>query len=182
MATNNPTWEKTPELAAKLNSRFGQRQMYMLIGGIGIIGIIAYLIYGTLFGGAYFKTVDELVNDPDMIGKNVRISGVVIGEYQFDSSTQTLTFVVGNIPNDNDTIKEQGGLSQVLYKGANDPNVTKLTVVYHNGEIPDLLKHEAQAILSGKLGEDGIFYADSLQLKCPTRYEDETPDQVAENQ
>ncbi len=182
MATNNPTWEKTPELAAKLNSRFGQRQMYMLIGGIGIFGIIAYLIYGTLFGGAYFKTVDELVKDPDMIGKNVRISGVVIGEYQFDSSTQTLTFVVGNIPNDNNAIKEQGGLSQVLYKAANDPNVTKLTVVYHNGEIPDLLKHEAQAILSGKLGEDGIFYADSLQLKCPTRYEDDAPDQVAENQ
>ena len=90
--------------------------------------------------------------------------------------------MVGNIPNDNNAIKEQGGLSQVLYKAANDPNVTKLTVVYHNGEIPDLLKHEAQAILSGKLGEDGIFYADSLQLKCPTRYEDDAPDQVAENQ
>jgi cytochrome c-type biogenesis protein CcmE len=38
-----------------------------------------------------------------------------------------------------------------------------------------LLKNEAQAIVTGKLGEDGMFYADELQLKCPTRYDEAPP-------
>jgi cytochrome c-type biogenesis protein CcmE len=37
------------------------------------------------------------------------------------------------------------------------------------------LKHEAQAIVTGTLGEDGVFYADELLLKCPTRYQEEVP-------
>jgi len=41
-----------------------------------------------------------------------------------------------------------------------------------------LLKDEAQAIMTGHLGEDGIFYADELLLKCPTKYEEAVPEQV----
>ncbi|NJL57955.1 cytochrome c maturation protein CcmE [bacterium] len=33
--------------------------------------------------------------------------------------------------------------------------------------MPDLLQHEAQAILTGTLGDDGVFYATELLLKCP---------------
>jgi cytochrome c-type biogenesis protein CcmE len=40
-----------------------------------------------------------------------------------------------------------------------------------------LLRHEAQAIMTGELGEDGIFYADELLLKCPTKYEEAVPEQ-----
>ena len=38
--------------------------------------------------------------------------------------------------------------------------------------MPDLLQHEAQAIMTGRLGDDGVFYADELLLKCPSRYEE----------
>jgi len=37
--------------------------------------------------------------------------------------------------------------------------------VEYVGPKPDLLKDEAQAIVTGKLGEDGVFYADELLLK-----------------
>ena len=50
----------------------------------------------------------------------------------------------------------------------------------YNGVKPDLLRDEAQAIMTGKLGADGVFYADELLLKCPTKYEDAVPDQVQE--
>jgi cytochrome c-type biogenesis protein CcmE len=50
-------------------------------------------------------------------------------------------------------------------------------VVIYNEVKPDLLQHEAQAILEGKLGEDGTFYATSLLLKCPSRFEEAGPDQ-----
>jgi cytochrome c-type biogenesis protein CcmE len=44
--------------------------------------------------------------------------------------------------------------------------------VIYNGAKPDLLKNEAQAILTGKITEDGVFQADELLLKCPTKYDD----------
>jgi cytochrome c-type biogenesis protein CcmE len=46
--------------------------------------------------------------------------------------------------------------------------------------MPDLLRHEAQAIVTGRVGADGVFEADELLLKCPTRYEEEVPVQAAE--
>jgi cytochrome c-type biogenesis protein CcmE len=43
---------------------------------------------------------------------------------------------------------------------------------------PDLLKHESQAIIRGRLGEDGRFYADEVLLKCPSRYQEAVPEQA----
>ncbi|PJF34338.1 MAG: cytochrome C biogenesis protein, partial [Candidatus Thermofonsia Clade 1 bacterium] len=34
------------------------------------------------------------------------------------------------------------------------------------------------AIMTGKLGTDGVFYADELQLKCPSKYESAVPAQT----
>ena len=65
----------------------------------------------------------------------------------------------------------------MLHEAVNDPDAPRLEIVYEDVK-PDLLQHEAQAILRGQLGEDGRFYADELLLKCPTRYEEEIPDQV----
>ncbi len=86
-----------------------------------------------------------------------------------------------NIPNDNDTIRKMGGLAKVLYMAVNDPNATRLQVVAYDTDIPDLLQHEAQAIMSGKLQKvDGqyIFYAEEITLKCPTKYQEDVPNQV----
>jgi cytochrome c-type biogenesis protein CcmE len=43
------------------------------------------------------------------------------------------------------------------------------------------MRDEAQAIITGHLGEDGVFYADELLLKCPTKYEEAVPSQVSAN-
>jgi cytochrome c-type biogenesis protein CcmE len=50
--------------------------------------------------------------------------------------------------------------------------------VVYVGPKPDLLKNEAQAIVTGKVGADGVFYADELLLKCPTRYDQQLPAQA----
>jgi cytochrome c-type biogenesis protein CcmE len=31
--------------------------------------------------------------------------------------------------------------------------------------------------MTGELGDDGVFYADELLLKCPTKYEEAVPGQ-----
>jgi len=41
-----------------------------------------------------------------------------------------------------------------------------------------LLRNEAQAIMTGRVGEDGVFYATELLLKCPTKYEEAVPGQA----
>jgi cytochrome c-type biogenesis protein CcmE len=52
-----------------------------------------------------------------------------------------------------------------------------LTIIY-NGPQPDLLRNEAQAIVTGHLSENGDFIADELLLKCPTKYQEAVPSQV----
>jgi cytochrome c-type biogenesis protein CcmE len=71
-------------------------------------------------------------------------------------------------------------LAKVLFDAVNDPTLQHVSVVYV-GPKPDLLRGEAQAIMTGKLGDDGVFYADELLLKCPTKYEQAVPDQTEAN-
>lgn len=177
-------WEKREVLPDELlrNSVKQSGRWKFLVVGVVIMGAIAYLLFsGTGIGARYYVTVDELVSNEDMLGKNARVSGAVDGDPLFNPETKELTFVIANIPNDNDAIREQGGLAKVLYMAVNNPDATRLKVIAHDTEIPDLLQHEAQAIMSGKLQlVDGeyIFYADEITLKCPTKYEEDVPDQV----
>lgn len=155
-------------------------RLKFVVGGILIIAAVAYLIISSTQASAeYFLTVDEVAERGDSVmGRDLRISGAVIGEtIEYDSQDLKLTFTMANIPGDNKDIEAQGGLAAVLNKAVNDPNANRLQVVYI-GVKPDLLRHEAQAIMTGELGEDGIFYADELLLKCPTKYEEAIPEQV----
>ena len=150
-----------------------------IIGGLVIVAAVVYLIFSSTRASAqYFYTVDELVaqgsQNPD---REIRISGAVIGDsIEYDPETLTLSFQVAHVPGDNKEIEAQGGLAEVLYRAVNDPARTRMKAVYV-GPKPDLLRHEAQAIMTGRLGEDGVFYADELLLKCPTRYEEAVPGQ-----
>ncbi len=157
-----------------------QRNKFIL-GGLLILAAVVYLIFSSTKASAeYFMTVDELNADgPAAIGKSVRLSGAVIGDtIQYDADTLTLTFEVAHVTGDNNEIEAQGGLAEVLYQAVNDPTRQRVKVIYV-GVKPDLLRGEAQAIMTGKLGDDGVFYADELLLKCPTRYEEAVPEQAA---
>jgi cytochrome c-type biogenesis protein CcmE len=134
-----------------------------LAGGLIILLAVGYLIVSSFGSSAqFFLTVEELrAKGADIIGDDVRISGVVNGDsIRYDAQSLKLEFDIVD--------------------SLDDPS-NPLHVVYF-GPQPDLLKHEAQAIIEGTWQEDGVFYAhnraDSLLLKCPTRYEEEFPNQV----
>ena len=141
--------------------------------------LIALLVATTHSSTQYFLTVSELQSgETDMTGRNVRMSGVVLGDtIDYDPQTLELMFEVAQIPGDHRVIKEMGGMAVVLEQAAADPNLPRITIHYA-GVKPDLLKHEAQAIVLGSLDADGIFQAKELLLKCPSKYESELPDQV----
>jgi len=156
-----------------------QRTKFML-GGLLILAAVIYLIASSTQASAeYFMTVDELKTEGNAaVGKSLRLSGAVIGDtITYDPQTLTLTFEIAHVSGDNAEIEAQGGLAEVLYQAVNDPSRSRIKVVY-NGVKPDLLRGEAQAIMTGRVEPDGIFYADELLLKCPTRYEEAVPEQA----
>ena len=154
-----------------------------ILGGLFILAAVVYLIFSSTQSSAeYFMTVDEIKAKGDtVIDKSLRLSGAVIGDsIQYDPQTLTLTFEVAHVPGDNAEIEAQGGLAEVLRAAVADLTRQRLTVVYV-GPKPDLLRSEAQAIMTGRLGADGVFYADELLLKCPTKYEEAVPEQASGN-
>lgn len=145
-----------------------------LVGGFLILAAVVYLIVSsTIVGAQTFYTIDEIFSrGENVVGVPVRITGAVLGDsILYDMDSLTLQFTVVHMPADNDILNEEGGLIAALKEAVIDPTRQRMSVEYI-GVQPDLLRHEAQAIMTGTLGEDGVFYADELLLKCPTRYEE----------
>lgn len=165
------SWEKS-EQAGNLLSKNKFERYKFIIGGVLMLSAVVYLIIsGTAQGAQYFITIDELVAGSEYVGQSVRISGAVIGEtIDYDDRNLIIEFTVVHIP------RETDDLALTLHQAVQNPTTT-LTVRYE-GVKPDLLQDEAQAILTGELGEDGMFHASELLLKCPSRYGEEVPHQT----
>ena len=151
-----------------------------VIGGIIILGAVVFLIWtATTSTSEYFLTIEELhAKGASIVDRNLRVSGAVIGDtIQYDAQNLTLTFEVAHVPADNAVIQTEGGLAEALHEAVVDPSRDRITIRYV-GPMPDLLRNEAQAIVTGHLGKDGVFYADELLLKCPTKYEQAVPEQA----
>ena len=160
-----------------------QGRAKFIVGGVLILAAVVFLIVSSTQANAeYFVTVNELrAKGNSVVGQNIRISGAVAGDtIQYNPTTNALSFEIANVPGDNATIAAQGGLAKVLHEAIIDPARMRLKVVY-NGPKPDLLRDEAQAIITGHLGEDGAFHADELLLKCPTKYQEAVPSQASGN-
>lgn len=156
------------------------KRLKFIFGGVLILAAVVYLIATSTSANAqYFHTVDELVNTPVQdLDRQLRVSGAVLGDtITYDAQTLTLTFSIAHVPDSSRQIEDEGGLAEVLNQAVSDPSRSRLRVSY-TGVKPDLLRHEAQAIMTGHMGEDGVFYADELLLKCPTKYEEAVPDQA----
>lgn len=149
--------------------------------GFGMIlaAVVFLIITSTVQSQERFMTVDEMLAEtPEIVGDSLRITGAVVGEtIEYDPNTLTLTFEIAHAPADFQEIEEQGGLAEVLHQAVMDTSRARVKVVYV-GVKPDLLRGEAQAIMTGSLDESGVFHATELLLKCPTRYEEAGPEQT----
>jgi cytochrome c-type biogenesis protein CcmE len=141
--------------AVQLGGRATPKQTKFIIGGMMIVLAIAYLIYtGMQSTAAYFLTIDELYAKGAAIeNRTVRVAGKVdAATINFNSRDLSLTFEV---------VSETG---------------QRLPVIF-NGPKPDQMREGAEAILEGKY--DGqTFTAQSLLLKCPSRYEEGAPEEI----
>jgi cytochrome c-type biogenesis protein CcmE len=126
-----------------------------IVGGLLIIGLIIFLIVqATISTGAYYLTVSELhQKGPAIVGERLRVSGIVVeGSEDWNAQEITLKFTIS------------------------DENGAPLPIIFY-GPRPDNFHRAASAIVEGELLPDGAFQADTLLLKCPSRYEEE-PEEV----
>ena len=134
-----------------------------LLGLALIAAAVVFLIVTSMSANAqYFYTVDQLRSKGQgIVDQSVRVSGAVINsstKFEVRDNQPYLQFDVA----DSDKISTQAPLH-----------------IVYNGPKPDLIDQpQAQAIIEGHLGADGNFHADNLLLKCPSRYEDQFPNQV----
>ena len=123
------------------------KKRYLIGGGIILIAV-AYLLYLS-FGSSvsYYLTVSEFYDRSDeLIDANVRLAGVVA-----DNS----------IDWDADNIE----LKFTLTEGGKD-----MPVIYHGAQ-PSGFTGGSNILAEGKYNADGIFRANQLILKCPSKYE-----------
>ncbi len=105
----------------------------------------------------YYLTVDEFLARNDVAyGERVR----VMGKVEDDS-------VVKNLETNTIHFAVTGG------DGASLP-------VLYSGMVPDAFKQNADVVVEGSLTPAGTFEADSLLVKCPSKYEAAPEDQVKE--
>jgi len=155
------------------------KRNFIIAGVLVVVAVVYLIISGTNSSASFFLTIEELqAMEVETLDRSVTVSGAVIGEsITYDATIPRVTFTVVNIPGSQEEIEAAGGLAAVLHDAVTAPDRSRLEVV-HDGVRPDLLQDEAQAIVRGRVGEDGVFHADELLLKCPSRYAEELPEQI----
>jgi cytochrome c-type biogenesis protein CcmE len=141
--------------SVQVSGQTANKKIKFIIGGVMIALAIVFLIYtGVQSTAAYFLTVDELHAKGETIyNRTVRVSGKVDAKtIDFNNRDLILAFDVTNDTGD------------------------RIHVVF-NGPKPDQMREGAEAILEGKYDGE-IFTAQSLLLKCPSRYEEGTIEEI----
>lgn len=118
-----------------------------VIGGLILFMAIGYLGFVGFRGGAtYYYEVGELVaKGSSVYGETVRVNGqVASGSVRQEGLVLQFTVVDG--------------------QGANLP-------VFYQGVVPDTFKPGGDIVVEGQLDPSGVFQAQTLMPRCPSRYE-----------
>ncbi len=120
------------------------RRMPVVLLGVIVLGVFFAVGY-TMFTRSvvYYKTPSEVLANP---GEHVRVSGTVVpGSIVTDVSAGTVSFIVTD-------------------------DMAQVPILYE-GPAPDTLKDDAEAVAEGSLGPNGVFHADKLFARCPSKFQ-----------
>lgn len=111
---------------------------------LAVCGVVA-IVSSLLINSSPYVTVAQAQE----MGSSVHLAG--------DLDRSSMTHIASKTRVTFDLIDEQGDRITVLYKGNPPANMGTATKVVAVGKV-----------------EDGVFHADRLLLKCPSKYESET--------
>ncbi len=126
------------------------RRLKFAVGGLLILAAVVYLVVSALEStSTYYRTPAEVqAQQAQLVGKPLRVSGkLLVDTIRWDARNLLLDFEIAD---------ETGARLPVHFEGVKPDNMTEA----------------AEVIVEGKLGEDGVLYAHTLLLKCPSRYEE----------
>ena len=127
----------------------------MLIGGVLILFIFAGFLVSVVDQGIgalqYYHSLDEFeqarLEGKVEVAQGLRLNGMVApGTINKDLKGMRITF----------------DLTDGTYT---------VPVILTRLDVSDLFKDNANVVVEGRLGADGVFVAENLMTKCPTKYE-----------
>jgi cytochrome c-type biogenesis protein CcmE len=116
--------------------------------GIILAVMISLVAVGMSQANTFYWTVDEIVQQKEQaVGKAVKLSGLIVGDsIEWNQEKMELSFQLRS---------EAGSLLPVRYQGMK----------------PDTMHDGWEAIVEGRLNSQGVFEAEQLYVKCPSKYE-----------
>jgi len=140
----------TPENSGASSST--NRTRFLILGAVVVLAL-GYMIYSAFPGNAlYFLTVGEFIErDSVHDGRMVRVSGILVdGSFLREGNSTVGHFSL--------TDKDSGLVGRQLQAS-------------YQGVLPDLFFNpHSEIILQGAYGEGGIFQAQDILVKCPSKY------------
>ncbi|MDH4139860.1 MAG: cytochrome c maturation protein CcmE, partial [Coriobacteriia bacterium] len=110
--------------------------------------VASITVFIVLFSGAKGRTVAEVVDNPDLIGERIKVSGTVVPG-SWDKKTSPMRF----------EIREEGS----------DGGPT-IKVVYSGG-MPSTFGDGVVAVVTGTLSDGPVLESNDMITKCPSKYE-----------
>lgn len=144
---------------------------FQMAGGATVVALLLswYAITNLESGAtfAYFQTLEEFqAASSEYAGEHTRVHGyVTLGSIERDLPAKQVSFRIQNEP------PHKGGASD-----------NSLPVLFLGLETPDLFKDGAEVVVEGVLtadGPEGVFRADKVLAKCPSKFEAEAGPQQA---
>jgi cytochrome c-type biogenesis protein CcmE len=124
-----------------------KRKRFLFAGAVVVIAIGFLSYIGVSQFATYYVTVSEFTEQADSLAdERVRVAGRVASDsvnWDVESFTLSFTLVDGQ---------------------------ASMPVVYH-GAVPDTFKADNDIVVEGKSDSQGVFRADKLVTKCPSKYE-----------
>ena len=123
-------------------------QKRYIMGGILILAAVGALLYtGFREGTVYYYTIQELNESASTLAdEEIRVTGQVVnGSLDWGEDSLTVRFIIA----------DEGRTLPVVYDGV----------------APDNLLEGREVVVNGKYEMSGIFLANSILTKCPSKYE-----------
>ncbi|MDX6575389.1 MAG: cytochrome c-type biosis protein CcmE [Blastocatellia bacterium] len=122
------------------------KRIVFILTGLAALGLAAWLVLGAFRNNlVFFFSPTQVMAKEAPLGRTFRIGGLVEnGSLKRDTDGLTIRFAVTDTAN-------------------------TLPVVY-KGILPDLFKEGRGCVAQGKVGADGVFYADQIMAKHDENY------------
>lgn len=133
---------------ARPASRSRTGAVKFIVGGLVILAAIAYVAFSSFRSNAvYYYTLQEFTAQRAQItGQTVRVNGPLDkSSIQLDQKNMILNF----------DLKDGGIVLPVVYRGV----------------VPDTMTTGESVVAEGHLDSQGVFQADTILVKCPSKYE-----------